>query len=90
MRSTSAGFGAAADVVGLRLAELPRARVDAVLAALPRLDFKRAIVGTFVETVQANPGTGVHTFLMDTARACVPGFACPTFPELIAAAPFAE
>lgn len=82
--------GASADVIGLRLDELPMDRVEQVLAALPRLDFKRAIVDAFVDTVQANPGSAVHTFTMDLARACVPDFACPTFPELIAAAPFGE
>ena len=83
-------LGASADVVGLGLAELPGERVAQVLAALPRRAFKRSIRDAFVATIEANPGSAVHTFLMDVARSCVAGFACPTLVDLVEAAPFPE
>ena len=83
-------LGAGVDVIGQGLEALPRDAVEAILAAYPRLGFKTQMLEALLDTVRANPGAGRHTFLMDAARSCIPGFSCPTFPELLAGAPFVE
>ena len=83
-------FGAWLDVIGMRHEELDPDRVAAVIAAFPRLDFKREIVQAFVAAIEANPSSAMHAFTMDLARASVPSFHCPSYPELIQRAPFAE
>jgi hypothetical protein len=83
-------LGAGADVIGMQIDRIPANRVDAVLATFPRLAIKQSLVAAFRETIEANPGSAVHTFTMDMAREIVPGFSCPSFAQLIQAAPFAE
>lgn len=83
-------LGAGVDVIGLKLDEIAPAALEETLAALPRLGFKDCLVAALAASVRAAPGSAVHTFLLDLARHEVPGFACPTFAELIRAAPFAE
>ena len=83
-------LGAVLDVAGVGADAIPGDAMREVLSALPRLAFKRRIVDAFRTTVEANPASAFHTFTMDLARSCVPGFVCPTTQELIEAAPFTE
>jgi hypothetical protein len=83
-------LGAMMDVAGVGLDALPRTELDETLDALPRLGFKTSIVDAFARTIQANPGTAIHTFVTDLARTCVPGFVCPSMQSLIEGAPFVE
>ncbi|MBF6213459.1 HD domain-containing protein [Nocardia puris] len=71
--------GAAADVLGLRLADLDPVWVDQLLTRHPRADFKRRVRAAFDAQAAAAPNTRIH-WMMNTAR----------FGPLIRFAPFDE
>jgi hypothetical protein len=79
--------GAAVDVIGRGLDEIPVADRDAVLAAYPRVDFECGIVRTFVDGLADRPATAFGTFNADLLERALPGYRRPNFCDLIAANP---
>src|SRR4051812_42234307 len=79
--------GAAADVVGAGLDEIPAGDRDAVLAAYPRVDFERGIVRAFVDGFAYKPATAFGTMNADVLERTLPGYRRPNFCDMIAANP---
>jgi hypothetical protein len=79
--------GVEADVLGDGLGEISAADRDAVLAAYPRIDFKRGIVQAFHEGFSYKPATTFGTMNTDVLERTLPGYRKPNFCELIAANP---
>jgi hypothetical protein len=79
--------GVEADVLGDGLDEVPADDRDAVLAAYPRIDFKRGIVRAFTDGFAHKPATAFGTMNTDVLERTLPGYRRPNFCELIAANP---
>jgi hypothetical protein len=79
--------GVEADVLGEGLDEIPTSDWDAVLAAYPRLDFKRGIVRAFRDGFASKPATAFGTMNSDVLERTLPGYRRPNFCDLIAANP---
>ena len=79
--------GVEADVLGDGLAEIPDGDRDAVLAAYPRIDFKRGIVQAFSDGFAHKPMSTFGTMNTDVLERTLPGYRRPNFCELIAANP---
>jgi hypothetical protein len=82
--------GAEGDVVGRGLDEIPAADRDAVLAAYPRVDFKRGITRAFLDGFAYKPATTIGTWMSDLLEQNIPGYRPPNVCELIAANPLPE
>ena len=79
--------GAAADVVGVGLDEIPVDDRDAVLAAYPRVDFEQGIIRAFADGFAHKPATTFGTMNADVLERTLPGFRRTNFCDLIAANP---
>jgi hypothetical protein len=79
--------GVEADVLGDGLDEIPSSDRDAVLAAHPRIDFKRGIVQAFSDGFAHKPATTFGTMNTDVLERTLPGYRRPNFCDLIAANP---
>ncbi|WP_406694383.1 HD domain-containing protein [Singulisphaera sp. Ch08] len=79
--------GAAADVVGVGLDEIPTGDRDAVLAAYPRVDFEQGIIRAFSEGCASKPATAFGTMNADVLERTLPGYRRPNFCDLIAGNP---
>ena len=79
--------GAAADVVGVGLDEIPIGDREAVLAAYPRVDFKTGIVRAFADGFGYRPETTFGTMNTDILERTLPGYRRTNFCDLIAANP---
>jgi hypothetical protein len=79
--------GAAADVIGIGLDEIPIGDREAVLAAYPRVDFERGIIQAFSEGCASKPATAFGTMNADVLERTLPGYRRPNFCDLIAANP---
>jgi hypothetical protein len=69
------------------LDEIPVEDRDAVLAAYPRIDFKRGIVRAFADGFGHKPDTTFGTMNTDVPEATAPGYRRPNFCALITANP---
>jgi hypothetical protein len=79
--------GVEADVLGDSLDEIPAGDRDAVLAAYPRIDFKRGIVQAFTDGFAYKLVTTFGTMNSDVLERTLPGYHRPNFCDLIAANP---
>jgi hypothetical protein len=79
--------GVEADVLGDGLGEIPSGDREAVLAAYPRINFKRGIVQAFSDGFAYKPATAFGTMNTDVLEWTLPGYRRPNFCELIAANP---
>jgi hypothetical protein len=79
--------GVEADVLGDGLDEIPAGDRDAVLAAYPRINFKRGIVQAFANGFAYKPATTFGTMNTDVLEKTLPGYRRPNFCDLIAANP---
>src|SRR5262245_9106196 len=79
--------GVEADVLGDGLDEIPASDRDAVLAAFPRIDFKRGMVRAFHAGFAHKPATAFGTMNTDVLERTLPGYRRPNFCDLIAANP---
>jgi hypothetical protein len=82
--------GAGADVLGFGVNQLPRGAVAQVVAAFPRLGFKKAYQKVLAEIVARKPETAAGNFLAAVGERHVPGYRAPNFCDLMDAAPFAD
>jgi hypothetical protein len=79
--------GVEVDVLGVGVGEIPTAERDAVLAAYPRIDFKRGIVEALADGFAHKPATTFGTGNSDVLERTLPGYRRPNLCELIAANP---
>jgi hypothetical protein len=82
--------GAGADVAGFGVDQLPSAAVAQVIAAFPRMGFKKSYQKVLAEVVARKPETTPFTFLADIGERHIPGYNAPNFCDLIDSAPFAD
>ncbi|MFC3079034.1 HD domain-containing protein [Phenylobacterium terrae] len=83
-------IGAGADVCGLGMSLISPDDVAEVLDAWPRLQCKTQFHRLMLEVCRRKPQAQALTFTAELGRAHIHGFACPTFEQLMAAAPFDE
>jgi hypothetical protein len=83
-------LGAGADVLGLRVADIPPETVEQVLDTYPRLGFKAAFTELLVSQIKRKPNTTAFTWLADLGRSCVHGFTLPSWNEMLDRSPFSE
>ena len=82
--------GVELDVLGMGFDEISEADRNHVLAAFPRVDFKRGIVRAFADGIKHKPETAFGNVKADVMAAMLPGYVRPNFCEMIAASPFPE
>jgi hypothetical protein len=82
--------GAAADVVGFGIDQLPGEAVAQVIAAFPRPDFKKAYQKVLAEIVVRKSETAAGNFLAAIGERHVAGYKAPNFCDLMNASPFAD
>jgi hypothetical protein len=70
--------------------QLPREAVAQVIAAFPRMGFKKAYQRVLAAVVARKPETTPFTFLADIGERHVPGYNAPNFCDLLDTAPFAD
>jgi hypothetical protein len=79
--------GVEVDVLGDGLNEISPGDRDAVVAAYPRVDFKRGIVAAFSDGFAYKPATTFGTMNTDVLERMLPGYRRTNFCELIAGNP---
>jgi hypothetical protein len=82
--------GAVVDVFGFGVDQLPKDAVAQVIAAFPRMGFKKVYQKVLAEVVARKPATTSFTFLADIGERHVPGYHAPNFCDLMNVAPFAD
>ena len=80
--------GVLTDVAGLGLEDLDPARVDEVIAAHPRGDFKSEFLQAFVDGLSDRPDTTYGTENADVLEHFVPGFRRATMVERVTGSPW--
>jgi hypothetical protein len=84
------GAGAGMDVIGSDSSHLPKADIDEVLRAFPRLKLKSAFIKTCTDVIRQHPATAGRTFMRDIAERCIPSFRSTNICDAIASSPFPE
>jgi hypothetical protein len=64
--------------------------IDAIIAAVPRLDMKRRFAACAVHLAETKPATTYDTFIRDFGERYVPGYAAPSWVDAIAGGPYRE
>ncbi|MGL4619992.1 MAG: HD domain-containing protein [Chroococcidiopsis sp.] len=83
-------LGAGADVLGMRIADLPSEIVEQVVAAYPRLSFNLAMTELLVLQVTRKPRMAAFTWLAEVGRSCIHGFVSPNWNDMLNSSPFTE
>ncbi|WP_435016634.1 HD domain-containing protein [Tundrisphaera sp. TA3] len=82
--------GVELDVVGHGYDEITDEAREQVLAAFPRVDFKRGIIDAFAAGIIHKPETAFGNIKADVMARKLPGYVRPDFCEMIAASPFRD
>jgi hypothetical protein len=82
--------GVELDVLGVGYEDLTAAQRDEVLAAFPRVGFKRGIIEAFGAGIAHKPQTAFGNVKADVLERTLPGYRRPNFCEAILASPFAQ
>ena len=69
---------------------MPADAREQVLAAFPRVDFKRRIVQAFADGIKHKPQTAFGNVKADVLDKLLPGYVRPNFCEMIAGSPFRD
>ncbi|QLE56119.1 HD domain-containing protein [Nostoc sp. TCL26-01] len=83
-------LGAGADVLGMRIFDIPPETVEQVIEAYPRLDFNRAMTELLASQVKRKPQAAALTWLAEVGHSCVHGFISPNWNEMLARNTFTE
>jgi hypothetical protein len=78
------------DVFGFGVDQLPKEAVAQVIAAFPRMEFKKVYQKVLAVVVARKPETSSATFLADIGERHVPGYLAPNFCDMMNEAPFSE
>ncbi len=87
---TLATAGIALDFGGLQYDRIPAAEMQSILAAFPRLDFKRAFTDSVCRIVETRPDTTYDNFARDFGERFVPGYKAPSTVDFLLHGPFDE
>src|SRR4051812_24750429 len=82
--------GVVLDVIGLGYDDVPADARDQVVAAFPRVDFKRRIVQAFADGFAHKPQTTFGTVNADVLEKLLPGYVRPNLCDMIAGSPFRD
>jgi HD domain len=82
--------GVELDVLGLGYHDVSDEAREAILAAFPRVDFKRRIVQAFADGIAHKPQTAFGNVKADVLEKLLPGYVRPNFCAMIAASPFQQ
>jgi len=82
--------GVELDVIGVGFDEIDATVREQVLAAFPRVDFKRKIVQAFADGIAHKPQTAFGNIKADVLEQRLPGYVRPNFCDLIAHSPFRD
>ena len=69
---------------------MPADAREQVLAAFPRVDFKRRIVQAFADGIKHKPQTAFGNVKADVLAELLPGYVRPNFCAMIAGSPFRD
>lgn len=83
-------LGAASDVLGVRVDDIPPETVEQMIDAYPRLGFNVAITELLVSQIKRKPQTATFNWLSEVGRSCIHGFTSPSWNEMLDRSPFAE
>jgi HD domain len=82
--------GVELDVLGLGYHDISEDDRQQVLAAFPRVDFKRSIIRAFADGIKHKPETAFGNVKADVMAKLLPGYVRPNFCDMIAASPFQD
>jgi hypothetical protein len=82
--------GIAVDAIGVGLDRSPTDKLQAILAAFPRLALKNQFQSSLCNIVRRKPATSFDNILRDFGTRYVDGFTPPNFADLVANSPFSE
>jgi hypothetical protein len=68
----------------------PTADIDAIVAAVPRLDLKRCFTSCLCHKAETRPKTTYDNFIRDFGERFVPGYKAPSWVDRVMGGPFAE
>lgn len=71
-------------------AALDQADIEAVVAAVPRLDMKRQFAACALHIAETKPETTYENFIRDFGERFVPGYKAPSWVDAIAGGPYRE
>lgn len=71
-------------------ATLDAAEIEAVIAVVPRLNFKREFAACALHLAETQPETTYDTFIRDYGERFVEGYKAPSWVDIIATGPFRE
>lgn len=83
-------FGAAVDVEGRMLDQIPREVVEQTLENYPRLGFKKAFLEAIAAVLRKKPETGFLNFMEGIGKRYIPDFNPPDVCDFINAAPYPD
>jgi hypothetical protein len=82
--------GVELDVLGIGYDDMPADVREQVLAAFPRVDFKRRIIQAFADGIKHKPQTAFGNVKADVLEELLPGYVRPNFCAMIAGSPFRD
>src|SRR5579863_4926833 len=82
--------GIAVDAIGVGLDRIPTDKLQAILAAFPRLALKNQLQSSLCNIVRRKPATSFDNILRDFGTRYVEGFTPPNFADVVANSPFSE
>jgi hypothetical protein len=82
--------GIAVDAIGVGLDRIPADKLQAILAAFPRLALKNKFQSSLCKIVRRKPATSFDNILRDFGTRYVEGFTPPNFADVVANSPFSE
>src|SRR2546422_3246349 len=82
--------GIAVDAIGVGLDRIPTDKLQAILAAFPRLALKNELQSSLCNIVRRKPATSFDNILRDFGTRYVEGFTTPNFADVVANSPFSE
>jgi len=82
--------GVAVDAIGVGLDRIPTDKLQAILAAFPRLALKNQLQSSLCNIVRRKPATSFDNILRDFGTRYVEGFTPPNFADVVANSPFSE
>ena len=82
--------GIAVDAIGVGLDRIPTDKLQAILAAFPRLALKNQLPSSLCNIVRRKPATSFDNILRDFGTRYVEGFTPPNFVDVVASSPFSE
>ena len=82
--------GIAVDAIGVGLERIPLDKQRAILAAFPRLAFKKHLESSLCNIVRRKPATSFDNIVRDFGTRYIEGFTPPNFADIVANSPFSE